>query len=187
MNLEAGQKFPDLDLPDHTGRPRRLSELAGGDPVALLFSCGWWCPKEQRHLREVTALQNEFEVAPGSSWSASTRRRCSRPSAPAWARASRSSQTPGALLGDALICLSTLAVDEARYAGAITVTRRPAPWSEDPFARIFPGTVVRSDRFCPVAPPPGSVLERYAGVAWPGGTFKDWSGGGQGNPARPRA
>jgi len=88
------------------------------------------------------------------------------------------------LLGDALICLSTLAVDEARYAGAITVTRRPAPWSEDPFARIFPGTVVRSDRFCPVAPPPGPVLERYAGVAWPGGSFKDWSGG---HPRRPHA
>jgi len=63
MNLEPGEAFPDLDLPDHTGRARRLSEVAGGDPVALLFSRGWWCPKEQRHLREVTALQDEFEVA----------------------------------------------------------------------------------------------------------------------------
>jgi peroxiredoxin len=63
MTLEPGQAFPDLDLPDHTGRPRLLSELAGGDPVVLLFSRGWWCPKEQRHLREITELQNEFEVA----------------------------------------------------------------------------------------------------------------------------
>jgi peroxiredoxin len=63
MNLDPGERFPDLDLPDHTGRPRLLSEVAGGDPVALLFSRGWWCPKEQRHLREVTALQDEFEVA----------------------------------------------------------------------------------------------------------------------------
>ena len=61
--LEPGATFPDIDLPDHTGRPRRLSELAGGDPLALLFSRGWWCPKEQRHLREVTAAQDEFEVA----------------------------------------------------------------------------------------------------------------------------
>jgi len=38
MNLEAGQTFPDVDLPDHTARPRRLSELAGGDPVALCCS-----------------------------------------------------------------------------------------------------------------------------------------------------
>ncbi len=63
MNLDPGERFPDLDLPDHTGRSRLLSEVAGGDPVALLFSRGWWCPKEQRHLRELTALQDEFEVA----------------------------------------------------------------------------------------------------------------------------
>ena len=75
------------------------------------------------------------------------------------------------LLGDALICLTTLALDASHFGGAITVTRAPVPWSEDPFARIFPGTVVRSDLFCEVAPPPGPVLERYAGVAWPGGRF----------------
>lgn len=63
MKLGTGVTFPDLDLPDHTNRPRLLSELAGGDPLVLLFSRGWWCPKEQRHLREVTALQREFEVA----------------------------------------------------------------------------------------------------------------------------
>ncbi len=61
--LEPGSVFPDLDLPDHTGRERRLSEVAGGDPVALVFSRGWWCPKEQRYLRELSALQDEFEVA----------------------------------------------------------------------------------------------------------------------------
>ena len=63
VSLQPGQRFPDLDLPDHTGRDRRLSEVAGGDPVVLVFSRGWWCPKEQRHLREMTALQDEFEVA----------------------------------------------------------------------------------------------------------------------------
>ncbi len=35
MRLEPGTAFPNLDLPDHTGRNRRLAELAGGDPVAL--------------------------------------------------------------------------------------------------------------------------------------------------------
>ena len=63
MRLEHGDRFPDLDLPDHTGRARMLSELAGGDPLALVFSRGWWCPKEQRHLRELSSLQDEFEVA----------------------------------------------------------------------------------------------------------------------------
>jgi len=61
--LGPGSAFPDLDLPDHTGRPRTLSEVAAGDPVALLFSRGWWCPKEQRHLREIVQLQDELEVA----------------------------------------------------------------------------------------------------------------------------
>lgn len=75
------------------------------------------------------------------------------------------------LLGDALICLTTLALDPSRCAGAITVTRGPAPWEQDPFARLFAGSVVRTDVMCPVAPPAGPVIERYAGVAWPGGTF----------------
>ncbi len=75
------------------------------------------------------------------------------------------------LLGDALVCLTTLALDEARYGGAITVTREPVDWDHDPFARIFPGTLLRSDLFCEVAPPAGPVVERYAGVAWPGGSF----------------
>lgn len=75
------------------------------------------------------------------------------------------------MLGESLICLTTLALDEARYGGAITVTREPAPWESDPFARIFRGTAVRTDLFCPVVPPAGPVIERYAGVAWPGGSF----------------
>lgn len=75
------------------------------------------------------------------------------------------------LLGEALVCLTTLALDEARCAGAITVTREPVDVRSDPFARLFPGTVVPSDLFCPVTPPPGPVIERYGGVAWPGGSF----------------
>lgn len=75
------------------------------------------------------------------------------------------------LLGESLICLSTFALDESTYGGAITVTREPVDWSSDPFARIFAGTVVRSDLFCEVPAPAGPVVERYAGVAWPGGSF----------------
>jgi peroxiredoxin len=61
--LEPGRPFPDLDLPDHTGRPRLLSEVAGGDPVALVFFRGFWCPKEQRYMRALVGVQEEFEVA----------------------------------------------------------------------------------------------------------------------------
>ena len=63
LDLSPGKPFPDLDLPDHTGRARRLSELAGGDPMALFTSRGWWCPKEQRYMRVLCVLQDEFEVA----------------------------------------------------------------------------------------------------------------------------
>jgi len=75
------------------------------------------------------------------------------------------------LLGDAFVCLTTLALDSSNYGGAITVTRDPAFFDSDPFARIFPGTVVRTNVFCAVAPPAGPMIERVSGVAWPGGTF----------------
>ena len=63
FDLSPGNRFPDLDLPDHTGRARKLSELTSGDPLALITSRGWWCPKEQRYMRELCRVQNEFEVA----------------------------------------------------------------------------------------------------------------------------
>ena len=72
------------------------------------------------------------------------------------------------MLGDDLVCLSTFALDASRCAGAITVARDPAWFADDPFARLFPGTVVRSDVFCPVPPPAGPPIERYAGAPWPG-------------------
>lgn len=62
-SLTPGDRFPDLDLPDHDGRPRRLADLTGGDPLVLCFSRGWWCPKEQRFLRTLVELQEELEVA----------------------------------------------------------------------------------------------------------------------------
>ena len=75
------------------------------------------------------------------------------------------------LLGDALVCVTTLAVDSVHYGGAVTVARRPDVFALDPFARIFAGTVVATDLFSAVPPPAGPIVERIAGVAWPGGTF----------------
>jgi hypothetical protein len=75
------------------------------------------------------------------------------------------------LLGDTLVCLTTLAVDSVNYGGAVTVTTDPSFFDEDPFARLFPGTVVETRLFCRVPPPAGPVVERYSGVAWPGGGF----------------
>jgi hypothetical protein len=75
------------------------------------------------------------------------------------------------LLGERLICLTTLAVDSVNYGGAITVAVDPGLFGHDPFARVFPGRIVRTDLFCPVPPPPGPGIERIAGVAWPGGAW----------------
>jgi hypothetical protein len=75
------------------------------------------------------------------------------------------------LLADGLVCLTTLAVDDVHFGGAVTVAREPTLFGHDPFARIFPGTIVRTDEFCVVPPPPGPLVERIAGVAWPGGRF----------------
>ncbi len=58
-----GGRFPDLELPDHSGNPRRLSELAAGDPLLLHFYRGFWCPKEQAFFRRLVRLQDEAEVA----------------------------------------------------------------------------------------------------------------------------
>lgn len=76
------------------------------------------------------------------------------------------------LLGDDLVCLTTLALDGALYGGAITVVRRERDLSDDPFARLFPATAIESGGlFAEVDPPPGPVVERYAGAPWPGGRF----------------
>jgi hypothetical protein len=74
-------------------------------------------------------------------------------------------------LGDNLVCVTTLALDSVNYGGAVTVVREPVDFRLDPFARIFPGTLVRTDLFSEVAPPAGPVIERYSGAAWPGGRF----------------
>jgi hypothetical protein len=40
--LVIGQRFPDLELPDHRNRPVRLSALANGFPLILSFYRGYW-------------------------------------------------------------------------------------------------------------------------------------------------
>ncbi len=56
-------RLPDLELTDHGGNLRRLSDLVGGDPAVLQTFRGPWCPKEQRFFRRLVALQEDLEVA----------------------------------------------------------------------------------------------------------------------------
>jgi len=55
-------RLPDLELTDHSGNRRRLSELVAGDPTLLQTYRGPWCPKEQRFFPRLVALQDELEV-----------------------------------------------------------------------------------------------------------------------------
>jgi len=61
--LGPGDRMVDLELPDHGGHQRRLSDLVGGDPTLLQFFRGWWCPKERQFFRRLVDLQDDAEVA----------------------------------------------------------------------------------------------------------------------------
>jgi peroxiredoxin len=62
-DLKAGNKFPNFELPDQTGEPRKLSQLLRGFPGVLIFSRGHYCPKDRRQLTNyVKHLQPEFRV-----------------------------------------------------------------------------------------------------------------------------
>src|SRR6185295_18807419 len=51
FDIVPGNVFPDYQLPDHAGTPRKLSELQAEDPLILTLARGHYCPKEhQQHL-----------------------------------------------------------------------------------------------------------------------------------------
>ncbi|HEX9853537.1 MAG TPA: hypothetical protein VGA68_11005 [Woeseiaceae bacterium] len=41
-DLKVGNKFPDFELPDHTGEPRKLTKLLRGMPGVLIFNRGYY-------------------------------------------------------------------------------------------------------------------------------------------------
>jgi peroxiredoxin len=63
QDLQPGNRFPEIELPDHAGNRRRLSKLPGGDPLLLQFARGYFCPKEREFFRQLAAFQSEVEVA----------------------------------------------------------------------------------------------------------------------------
>ena len=61
-DIVPGAVFPDYELPDHTTKRRKLSELQGEDPLVLVLSRGGFCPKERRQHEGLVALHRELEV-----------------------------------------------------------------------------------------------------------------------------
>ncbi len=60
-DLVPGNPFPDLRLPQHTGKELALSEIAEQTPLVLAFVRGWWCPKEQLRVRTLVSMQDEIQ------------------------------------------------------------------------------------------------------------------------------
>ena len=61
-DIVGGAIFPDYELPDHTGKRRKLSELQGPNPMVLVLSRGGYCPKERRQAEGLVHLHRELEV-----------------------------------------------------------------------------------------------------------------------------
>jgi len=62
-DLQVGAKFPNFELPDHTGVQHKLSQLLRGFPGVLIFSRGYFCPKDRRQMTNyVQYLQPELRV-----------------------------------------------------------------------------------------------------------------------------
>jgi peroxiredoxin len=62
-DIVPGGVFPDYELPDHTGQPRRLSVLQGTDPLILTLARGHYCPKEHHQHLELAAFYPKIAVA----------------------------------------------------------------------------------------------------------------------------
>jgi peroxiredoxin len=62
-DIVPGSVFPDYELPDHTGQPRKLSELQGDDPLILTLARGHYCPKEHQQHLELAAFYPKIAVA----------------------------------------------------------------------------------------------------------------------------
>lgn len=61
-DIAPGGTFPDYELADQDGEPRRLSVLQGTDPLALMLARGGYCPKEHAQHEWLAAMQTEVEV-----------------------------------------------------------------------------------------------------------------------------
>ncbi|HLY31464.1 MAG TPA: redoxin domain-containing protein [Ktedonobacterales bacterium] len=62
-DIVPGAKFPNYELPDHTGTRRSLSELQGNDPMILILSRGHYCPKDHQQHLELAAFYPRIAVA----------------------------------------------------------------------------------------------------------------------------
>ena len=70
QDIVPGAVFPDYELIDHLGQPRRLSALQHdhpylqtGNPMILVLGRGHFCPKDQQQHRDLVAFYPKIAVA----------------------------------------------------------------------------------------------------------------------------
>jgi cold shock CspA family protein/peroxiredoxin len=83
-NLRVGDTFPDFELPDHRKKPRRLGRFTApsildeklgftdGYPLIVVFGRGFFCPRDQRQMRQLVQFQSELAVNYGKLVTVST-------------------------------------------------------------------------------------------------------------------
>lgn len=71
---QPGHYFPDFELPDQNGKIRKLSSYTrqseadkrygfkDGYPAIVIFSRGFFCPRDQQQFRSLVAFQDELKV-----------------------------------------------------------------------------------------------------------------------------
>lgn len=74
-NLKIGDKFSDVELLNHRGKPKRLSQFTqpslmdkklgflDGYPLIVIFYRGFFCPRDNQHMRELVQFQDELRVS----------------------------------------------------------------------------------------------------------------------------
>lgn len=74
INLQAGDKFPDFELPSHQNELMQLSQFTqpslmdkklgflDGYPLILVFYRGFFCPRDRQQMSQLVQFQNELAV-----------------------------------------------------------------------------------------------------------------------------
>jgi len=74
LHLKIGDHFPDFILPDQGGRPWELSKITApkevdkrygfkdGYPIVIVFSRGFFCPRDQQQFKSLVVFQEELKV-----------------------------------------------------------------------------------------------------------------------------
>ncbi|MGH2662785.1 MAG: peroxiredoxin family protein [Actinomycetota bacterium] len=62
-DIAPGARFPDYELPDHMGTMRKLSEIQRIDPMVVVLSRGYFCPKDRQQHMNLVDLWPEIRVA----------------------------------------------------------------------------------------------------------------------------